>query len=79
MNHGTGVIKEKKIGSKLEFGEACYTYKKLDDRMAILVYRPKIYQGRSDVVLYANLDFAQGKDRAVVDGTMREVATPPRP
>ena len=70
-------------------GEASYTYKKLDDRMAILVYRPKIYQGRPDVVLYAMLDFAQGTDRAVIvsgeepfavaDGTMREVATPPRP
>jgi hypothetical protein len=70
-------------------GEASYTYKKLDDRMAILIYRPKIYQGRSDVVLHAMLDFNNGTDRAVIladnqpfavaEGTMREVANPPRP
>ncbi len=70
-------------------GEARYTYKKLDDRMAILVYRPERYQGRADVVLYAMLDFSEATDRAVIlagdepfavaEGTMREVATPPRP
>jgi len=70
-------------------GEASYTYKKLDDRMAILVYRPEQYQGRSDVVLYAMLDFLQGTDRAVIllggepfaiaEGKMHEVPTPPRP
>jgi hypothetical protein len=75
-------------GGKL-VGEARYTYKKLDDRMAILIYRPKVYQGRSDVVLYAMLDFEQATDRAVIlaggepfavaDGRIREVATPPRP
>jgi len=70
-------------------GESSYMYKKLDDRMAIVVYRPECYRGRSDVVLYAMLDFAQATDRAVIlaggepfavaDGTMREVPTPPRP
>lgn len=70
-------------------GEASYTYKKLDDRMAILIYRPETYQGRSDVVLYAMLDFVQGTDRAVIladgkpfavaEGKMLEVETPPRP
>lgn len=70
-------------------GEARYTYKRLDERMAIVIYRPERYQGRSDVVLYAMLDFAEAKDRAVLlaggepfavaDGSMREVATPPRP
>ena len=75
-------------GGKL-VGESSYTYKKLDDRMGIVVYRPEYYQGRSDVVLYAMLDFAQGTDRAVIlaggepfavaDGKMREVPTPPRP
>jgi hypothetical protein len=70
-------------------GESSYVYKKLDDRMAILVYRPQEYQGRSDVVLYAILDFEEATDRAVIlagdkpfavaDGSMREVATPPRP
>ena len=70
-------------------GEARYTYTRLDDRMAVVVYRPERYQGLSDVVLYAMLDFAQGTDRAVIlaggepfavaDGTMREVPTPPRP
>jgi len=70
-------------------GEASYTYKKLDDRMTILVYRSEHYQGRSDVVLYAMLDFLKGTDRAVIladgepfavaEGKMHEVATPPRP
>ncbi len=70
-------------------GEASYTYKRLDDRMAILVYHPESYQDRSDVVLYAMLDFEQGTDRAVIlaggepfavaEGTMQEVVTPPRP
>ena len=70
-------------------GEAYYNYRKLDDQAAILIYRPEVYQGRSDVVLYAMLDFSKGTDRAVIlagdqpfaiaDGTMREVATPPRP
>jgi hypothetical protein len=69
-------------------GEAHYTYRKLDDRMAVVIYQPEEYQGRSDVVLYAMFDFAEGKDRAVLtaggepfavaDGSMREVAPPPR-
>jgi hypothetical protein len=75
-------------GGKL-VGEAHYTYGKLDDRMAIVIYRPERYRGRSDVVLYAMFDFAQATDRAILlaggepfavaDGRMREVATPPRP
>jgi hypothetical protein len=75
-------------GGKL-VGEAGYIYKRLDDRMAIVVYRPNLYHGRTDVVLYAMLDFAQATDRAVIvsegepfavaDGAMREVPTPPRP
>ncbi|MFZ1883186.1 MAG: hypothetical protein WAU53_06180 [Rhodoplanes sp.] len=70
-------------------GEARYTYKKLDDRMAIVIYRPEQYRGRSDVVLYAMFDFAEAKDRAVLladgepfavaDGSMCEVARVPRP
>ncbi len=70
-------------------GEARYSYKKLDDRMAVCIYYPKDYQGRSDVVLNAMFDFAEMKDRAVIlaggepfavaDGDMREVETPPRP
>jgi hypothetical protein len=69
-------------------GEASYTYARPDERMAILIYRPALYQGRTDVTLYAMLDFAQHSDRAVIlaggepfaiaDGEMREVATPPR-
>jgi hypothetical protein len=47
-------------------GEARHTYKKLDDRMAIVIFRPEEYQGRSDVVLYAMFDFAEAKDRAVL-------------
>jgi hypothetical protein len=70
-------------------GNASYTYTKLDERMAIVIYRPDEYRGRSDVVLYAMLDFAEGTDRAVIlaggkpfaiaEGKMREVAAPPRP
>jgi hypothetical protein len=70
-------------------GVATYTYKKLDDRMAIVIYRPERYQGRSDVVLHAMFDFSTFTDRAVIlaagepfaiaDGTLREVPTPPRP
>ena len=70
-------------------GEARYTYKKLDDRMGICIYRPADYQGRSNVVLNAMFDFGDMKDRAVIlaggepfavaDGDMREVPTPPRP
>ncbi|ABP55372.1 hypothetical protein [Salinispora tropica] len=66
-----------------------YTYQKLDHRMAILIYRPEVYQGRSGVVLYSMLDFARATDRAVIladgepfavaDGTIREVPTPARP
>ena len=70
-------------------GKASYTYRKLDDEVAILIYRPKEYQGRTDVVLYAMLDFSKGTDRAVIlagnqpfaiaDGKMREVSTPSPP
>ena len=70
-------------------GEASYTYRRLDERMAIVIYRPEEYQGRRDVVLYAMFDFVEGTDRAVLlagdepfaiaDGSMREVPTPPRP
>jgi len=70
-------------------GEADYTYKKLDERMAVLIYRPKLYQNRTDVVLYAMLDFEKGSDRAIIlaggepyvvaNGSMREVAMPPHP
>lgn len=68
--------------------EASYTYMKLDERMAIVVYRPEIYQGRTDVVLNAMLDFESSTDRAVItaggvpfavaDGDMRFVPTPSR-
>ncbi len=70
-------------------GEARYTYRKLDERMAVVIYRPVEYQGRSDVVLNAMLDFEQWTDRAVIvaggepfavaDGEIREVPTPPKP
>jgi hypothetical protein len=75
-------------GGKL-VGEARYLYRKLDNRMGALIYYPREYQGRSDVVLYAMLDFLEARDRAVLtaggepfavaDGSMREVATSLRP
>lgn len=68
-----------------QVGKGGYAYTKLDERVAIVIYHPEIYQGRRDVTLYAMLDFARGKDRAVIlsagepfavaDGDMREVAT----
>jgi len=67
-------------------GERQYTYSKMDEQTAIVIYHPDKYQGRRDVVLYAMLDFAQHKDRAVIlaggqpfaiaDGSMREVDKP---
>lgn len=70
-------------------GEAKYTYKKFDDRMGVVIYYPEIYQGRSDVVLHAMLDFAEQMDRAVIlaggepfaiaNGKMREVSPQARP
>lgn len=69
--------------------EASYTYRKMDDRMAVIIYRPDVYQGRTDVVLYAMLDFEEWTDRAVItaggepfavaNGTIRDVEKPPRP
>ena len=70
-------------------GEARYQYKKMDARMAALIYYPELYQGRRDVVLYAMLDFEKQTDRAVIlaggepfaiaEGSMRMVETPSRP
>lgn len=70
-------------------GEATYEYQRLDDEVAVVLYRPNEYQGRSNVVLHAIFDFSRGTDRAVLeqdgrpfavaDGTFREVETPPRP
>ncbi len=70
-------------------GEATYVYRRLDERMAIVIYRPHEYQGRSDVVLNAMFDFHEMRDRAVIladgepfavaDGNIREVDTPPIP
>ena len=47
-------------------GEALYTYLRLDDRMAICIYRPHRYQGRDSVVLNAMFDFEEMTDRAVI-------------
>jgi hypothetical protein len=70
-------------------GEATYTYRKLDDQMAICIYAPVEYQGKTGVVLNAMFDFANMKDRAVIldngtpfavaDGDMKYVETPTRP
>ena len=70
-------------------GDSAYTYKRLDARMAIVLYRPDVYQGRRDVVLNAMFDFTEGTDRAVItaggepfavaDGTMRVVPKVTRP
>ncbi|GAA5444058.1 hypothetical protein Misp06_02241 [Microbulbifer sp. NBRC 101763] len=75
-------------GGKL-VGKASYSYAPMGVRMATLVYRPDIYQGRSGVVLYAMLDFDLMMDRAVImhndqplavaNGSFRVVDTPDKP
>ncbi|MCO1335232.1 hypothetical protein MO867_12905 [Microbulbifer sp. OS29] len=70
-------------------GEASYTYEAMDERMAALTYRPQIYQGRKNVLLYAMLDFVQMMDRAIIlyedrplalaNGSFQLVNTPVRP
>ncbi|SHF05775.1 hypothetical protein SAMN04487965_1265 [Microbulbifer donghaiensis] len=70
-------------------GEALYSYKRLDSRMAIVIYRPEVYRGLRGVVLYAMLDFENATDRAVIvadgepfavaNGTFRVVQTQLRP
>lgn len=47
-------------------GEAIYTYQRLDDEVAIVIYRPDVWQGRKDVVLNAIFDFSEMTDRAVI-------------
>ena len=69
--------------------EGPYTYTRMNARIAVLIYRPNVYQGRSGVVLYATLDFeeltdravilADGKPLAVAQGSFREVANPAQP
>ena len=69
-------------------GEASYIYRKMDEQIGIVIYRPNDYRGRSDVVLNAIFNFSEGTDRAVItaggepyavaDGTIREVETPAR-
>ncbi|WP_444923284.1 hypothetical protein ACJJH9_15340 [Microbulbifer sp. DLAB2-AF] len=69
--------------------EASYSYAPMGVRMAALVYRPNIYQGRRGVVLYAMLDFDLMMDRAVImhndqplalaNGSFRVVETPEKP
>ncbi|MEM8854062.1 MAG: hypothetical protein AAGD34_10220 [Pseudomonadota bacterium] len=70
-------------------GDASYTYTRLSRTVAVVIYRPSLYQGRTDVTLYAMFDFEKGTDRAVIldgdtpfavaDGTIRTVPTPPHP
>ena len=70
-------------------GEAGYTYRKLDDQVGIVIYRPNEYQGRTDVVLNAIFDFSEMTDRAVITsggqpfavaiGSLKSVPMPPRP
>ncbi len=70
-------------------GEATYVYERLDEQVGVCIYRPKVWQGRTDAVLHAIFNFAEMTDRAVVtsggrpfavaDGRLRSVPTPPRP
>lgn len=66
-------------------GEASYMYEKLDERMAIVICRPRLYRGGADIALYAMLDSPgrrtapssgpEGEPFAVADSTIREVPT----
>lgn len=70
-------------------GEATYVYRRLDEQVGICIYRPKVWQGRTDVVLHAIFNFREMTDRAVItsneepfavaDGQLTLVPTPPRP
>lgn len=70
-------------------GEASYLYRRLDERVGICIYRPKFYQGRTDVVLNAIFNFHEMSDRAVItaggvpfavaDGQMESVRPEPKP
>lgn len=70
-------------------GEATYVYQRLDDEVGICIYKPTVWQGRTDVVLRAIFNFAEMTDRAIVtsneqpfavaEGQMKSVPAPPRP
>ena len=70
-------------------GEATYVYRRLDEQVGICIYKPDVWQGRTDAVLHAIFNFHEMTDRAVVtsneepfaaaDGRIRSVPTPPRP
>ena len=40
-------------------GEATYEYRRLDDKVGICIYKPNVWQGRTDVILRAIFDFEQ--------------------
>ena len=75
-------------GGKL-VGEATYVYQRLDKMVGICIYKPKVWQGRTDVVLHAIFNFSEMTDRAVItsndepfaaaDGQIKIVSAPPRP
>lgn len=52
-------------GGKL-VGEAAYEYRRLDDKIGICIYKPNVWQGRTDVTLRAIFDFEEMTDRAVI-------------
>lgn len=70
-------------------GEARYSYRRLDEQVGIVIYRPEIYQGHKDVVLNAIFDFSEMTDRAVITaggepfavalGRIKSVPMLPRP
>lgn len=70
-------------------GEATYEYRRLDETVGVCIYRPGIWQGRTDVVLRAIFDVDEMTDRAVVTageepfavaiGKMKLVPSRPKP
>jgi hypothetical protein len=55
-------------------GEAEYIYQRLDDQIGICIYKPKLWQGRTDVVLRAIFDFQEMTDRAVITASEKPFA-----
>lgn len=47
-------------------GEATYSYRRIDEQVGVVIYHPKLWQGRDDVALYAIFDFSEMTDRAIV-------------
>lgn len=55
-------------------GHADYCYQRLDDQIGVVIYRPDIWQGQTNVVLNAIFNFSEMTDRAVITSGGRPLA-----